>query len=70
MPGENGMKQHCQIVDIKIMDENADDRVVGKRERPKWTGIEDIMLAYSEYSKGTRHLPTSLSSGHTDLDES
>lgn len=62
MPGENGVKQHCKIVDIKIVDDNVvDDHVGGKNERPKWTGIEDIMLAYSEYSKGTtrrssRHL--------------
>lgn len=54
MPGENGVKQHCKIVDIKIVDENVDDHVGGKNERPKWTGIEDIMLAYSEYSKGTK----------------
>lgn len=53
MPGENGVKQHCKIVDIKIVDDNVDDHVGGKNERPKWTGIEDIMLAYSEYSKGT-----------------
>lgn len=52
MPGENGVKQHCKIVDIKIVDENVDDHVGRKNERPKWTGIEDIMLAYSEYSKG------------------
>lgn len=51
MPGENGVKQHCKIVDIKIVDDNVDDHVGGKNERPKWTGIEDIMLAYSEYSK-------------------
>lgn len=54
MPGENGVKQHCKIVDIKIVDDNVvDDHVGGKNERPKWTGIEDIVLAYSEYSKGT-----------------
>lgn len=55
MPGENGVKQHCKIMDMKIMDENVDvDYVDGKRERSKWTGIEDILFAYSEYSKGMR----------------
>lgn len=55
MPGENGVKQHCKIMDMKIMDENMDvDYVDGKKERPKWTGIEDIILAYSEYSKGMK----------------
>lgn len=55
MPGENGVKQHCKGVDIKLADDNMDDNVSGKKERPKWTGLEDIMLAYKEYSKGTRH---------------
>lgn len=55
MPGENGVKQHCKIMDMKIMDENMDvDYVDGKKERPKWTGIEDIIFAYSEYSKGMK----------------
>ncbi|XP_053980635.1 uncharacterized protein LOC128877388 [Hylaeus volcanicus] len=51
MPGENGVKQHCKVVDIKIVDDNADENVGEKRERPKWAGIEDIMFAYREYSK-------------------
>lgn len=55
MPGDNGVKQHCKVVDIKIVDDNADENV-GKRDRPRWTGIEDIMLAYREYSKGTERL--------------
>ncbi|XP_076238992.1 MAP7 domain-containing protein plexus isoform X2 [Calliopsis andreniformis] len=50
MPGENGVKQHCKVVDIKIMDD-SDEIVGGKKDKPKWNGIEDIMLAYREYSK-------------------
>ncbi|XP_076296792.1 MAP7 domain-containing protein plexus [Lasioglossum baleicum] len=51
VPGENGVKQHCKIVDVKIIDDGADENVAGKRDRPKWNGIEDILLAYREYSK-------------------
>lgn len=52
IPGENGVKQHYKGLDIKI-DDNADDHISGRRDKPKWTGIEDIMLAYREYAKGT-----------------
>lgn len=55
MPGENGVKQHCKVVDIKIVDDSVDENVGGKKERPKWSGIEDIMLMYREYSKGTAY---------------
>ncbi|XP_076389811.1 MAP7 domain-containing protein plexus isoform X1 [Megachile rotundata] len=51
MPGENGVKQHCKVIDMKLADDTMDDNISGKKERPKWTGIEDIMLAYKEYSK-------------------
>lgn len=50
VPGENGVKQHCKVVDVKIIDDD-DENVAGKRARPKWNGIEDILLAYREYSK-------------------
>ncbi|KAG7213321.1 hypothetical protein KM043_002619 [Ampulex compressa] len=50
MPGENGVKQHCKVVDINIGEEDIDDSSE-RRERPRWNGIEDIMLAYREYSK-------------------
>ncbi|KAL0125325.1 hypothetical protein PUN28_004453 [Cardiocondyla obscurior] len=47
MPGENGVKQHCKTIDIS---ESADE-MSEKREKPRWTGIVDIMFAYSEYLK-------------------
>ncbi|XP_024871852.1 uncharacterized protein LOC112454592 isoform X1 [Temnothorax curvispinosus] len=48
MPGENGVKQHCKAIDsdIDIVDEMSE-----KREKPRWTGIVDVMFAYSEYLK-------------------
>lgn len=51
MPGENGVKQHNKVIDIRIVDENTDENYAERKERPRWTGIEDIMLAYREYSK-------------------
>lgn len=47
MPGENGVKQHCKTIDIS---ESADE-MSEKREKPRWTGIVDVMFAYSEYLK-------------------
>lgn len=47
MPGENGVKQHCKTIDIS---ESADE-TSEKREKPRWTGIVDVMFAYSEYMK-------------------
>lgn len=61
MPGENGMKQHCKVVDVKIVDDNGDENIAGKKERPKWAGIEEMMLAYREYSKGTSDARVSMS---------
>lgn len=54
MPGENGVKQQqrCKLLDIKILDEDVALTVSdGRKETSKWTSIEDIMLAYREYSK-------------------
>ncbi|XP_014612893.1 PREDICTED: uncharacterized protein LOC106791622 [Polistes canadensis] len=47
MPGENGVKQYSKVIDIS---ENTDEHSE-KKEKPRWNGIEDIMLAYREYSK-------------------
>lgn len=48
MPGENGVKQHCKTIDIS----ESSDETNEKREKPRWTGIVDVMFAYSEYMKG------------------
>lgn len=48
MPGENGVKQHCKTIDIS----DSADEMSEKKEKPRWTGIVDIMFAYSEYLKG------------------
>lgn len=53
MPGENGVKQYSKVIDIC---ENTDEHSE-KKEKPRWNGIEDIMLAYREYSKGIKRLP-------------
>jgi len=50
MPGENGVKQHCKAIDIS---ETSADEVYEKRDKPRWTGIEDVMFTYKEYLKGT-----------------
>lgn len=49
MPGENGLRQQAKLLDIR---ENGDESNSEKIEKPRWGGIEDIMIAYSEYSKG------------------
>jgi len=49
MPGENGVKQHCKAIDIS---ETSVDEVYEKRDKPRWTGIEDIMFTYRDYLKG------------------
>lgn len=48
MPGENGVKHHCKIVDVW---QDGEDVVEEKKDTARWNGIEDIMLAYREYSK-------------------
>lgn len=48
IPGENGVKQHCKTIDIS----ESTEEVSEKKEKSKWTGIEDIMYAYKEYLKG------------------
>lgn len=48
MPGENGVKQYSKVIDVC---DNTDEQSE-KKEKPRWNGIEDIMLAYREYSKG------------------
>lgn len=49
IPGENGIKQRCKIAEIS---KTGDDIDGDERDRSKWKGIEDIMFAYVEYSKG------------------
>lgn len=48
MPGENGVKQHCKTIDIS----ESTDEINERKEKPRWTGIEDVMFAYKEYLKG------------------
>lgn len=50
MPGENGVKQHCKTIDIS---ESAEEMMIEEKEKPRWTGIEDVMFTYREYLKGT-----------------
>ncbi|CAL1677986.1 unnamed protein product [Lasius platythorax] len=47
MPGENGVKQHCKTIDIS----ESTDEINERKEKPRWTGIEDVMFAYKEYLK-------------------
>ncbi|RLU24328.1 hypothetical protein DMN91_002416 [Ooceraea biroi] len=48
MPGENGVKQHCKTIDIS---ESADETYEKRGDKPRWTGIEDVMFTYKEYLK-------------------
>ena len=48
-PGENGMRQQCTVLDVRENGAYVEDE---KIEKPRWGGIEDIILAYTEYSKG------------------
>lgn len=49
MPGENGVKPHCKVIDISDDYEEAEESDDGK---PQWKGIEDVLIAYREYIKG------------------
>lgn len=48
MPGENGVK-HYKFQEIN---EDVDDTASDISDRPKWSGIEDVIQAYKEYQKG------------------
>lgn len=56
MPGENGVKQYYKTTDINestdINENTETDEISEKIEKPRWTGIVDVMFAYSEYLKG------------------
>lgn len=47
-PGDNGIKQPCKIMDTQ----ESCDAQQETRSRVAWSNIEDIMVAYNEYSKG------------------
>lgn len=49
IPGENGMKQYCKIAEVNNYEDHPQRQ---ENEKPKWTGLEDILIAYKEYSKG------------------
>ncbi|KYQ47338.1 hypothetical protein ALC60_13673 [Trachymyrmex zeteki] len=55
MPGENGVKQYYKTTDINestdINENTETDEISEKIEKPRWTGIVDVMFAYSEYLK-------------------
>ncbi|KYN10191.1 Genetic suppressor element 1 [Trachymyrmex cornetzi] len=61
VPGENGVKQYYKTTDINEstdINENIDinkntntDEISEKIKKPRWTGIVDVMFAYSEYLK-------------------
>ena len=49
--GENGVKQYYNLTNVNNY--NTDINVNHQSEtKPKWTGIEDILTAYQEYTKG------------------
>lgn len=61
VPGENGVKQYYKTTDINestdinettdINENTNTDEIREKIKKPRWTGIVDVMFAYSEYLK-------------------
>lgn len=49
LPGENGVKQHCKVIDIS--DDYEDDEETDD-SKSRWKGIEDVLIAYRDYMKG------------------
>lgn len=48
-PGENGVKQHCKVIDISDDYEEAEET---DDNQTQWKGIEDVLIAYRDYMKG------------------